>query len=65
MGSFHKEIRALKPIILIIIILKPWGIVIFIPHAYSNHRMSTERDYDYGSSLRIFTLMLELVDRLD
>ena len=36
-------------------ILKPWGIVILIPHAYSNYRMSTERDYDCGSSLRIFT----------
>lgn len=34
--------------------LKPWGVVSFLnPHAYSNYRMSTERDYDYGSSLRL------------
>ena len=26
-GVFHKEFRALKPIIFIIIILNPWGIV--------------------------------------
>ena len=53
--KYHKLVwkSTLKLIYFSIIILKPWGIVILIPHAYSNYRMSTERDYDYGSSLRI------------